>query len=578
MSCVPILEASKEGVPSGTPGPRRTVVVQTLVAGLLFGVAVSACMDRPDLATSGWRCSVDSDCQEGGICSAGVCYPPEDTACDELHDPACDDGRSCTTDYCELTMGRCIHVPIPSMCMIGDECGCAALNDAERCVMGFCDPDGGCFEGPSPEGMVCSAGASSCGGDVFEGLMCDGREPKDGGGCNLSGSCSAALPDSDISPLCLEGTGCAPFPLKSELESRQWASLHWDVKDDVRPSFAHVFFRDDGIVESSVMVGPETKELRYGNYSIGEDGRLVVTDTGERDFNVLVDPTATYGTAKDAGFYLTTRTALWLRTHAEIPKRAFTGRWHGVLVLTGAQVDAGLTELVLGMDDKGRLLKGHRQAVGRADKVIERYEPISGAVVTDDGWWLMLVEQEGGGIQLHGVMGARGQVMMGYVSHAGVRAGMFILVRDGVHALTSLPSESVVVGQGPAVATDHISLSYTFWADVIGTNVTQTTMGQSTLCETNSAELAPIGTTNNSTLTWTRAQWGERFHGWLTSGSMQAPVSPLVILAPLEAKNPLDVVMSDRAPSVMIWRPRMEMSTCEEDEEEPSEPESEPAE
>src|SRR5262249_32412799 len=101
------------------------------------------------------------DVCQNGVCESGA--PPD-----------CNDGVFCTTDSCDDSLNRCVHVSQQGCCQSDADCVDAdACTTDERCLSGtcasytvscpstpcaaaFCDPQTGCGVMPLPNGVNCS--------------------------------------------------------------------------------------------------------------------------------------------------------------------------------------------------------------------------------------------------------------------------------------------------------------------------------------------------------------------------------------------------------------------------------------
>ena len=177
-------------------------------------------------------CSDGDPCTVGEACNGGACVGG--VAQD------CDDGNSCTKDYCD-SAGKCIHAPLSgdcddgNACTAGDHCvggvcifdGPTDCDDDNACSTDACDPVTGCHytlnEDPCNDGDLCTVNDHCHLGDCIGGaeLVCN-----DGNLCTDD----ACLPDAgctftpnqdacDDGSICSVGDQCAggwcvPGPMK----------------------------------------------------------------------------------------------------------------------------------------------------------------------------------------------------------------------------------------------------------------------------------------------------------------------------------------------------------------------------
>jgi hypothetical protein len=166
-------------------------------------------------------------CNDGVSCTLDFCnedtdrceHTPDNTACDdhlfcngvETCDPLngcragtppnCDDGVACTIDACNETMDRCDHTPNDAVC--NDNLFCNGLE--------FCDLLNGCHAGTPPncnDGVSCTADScdevhDTCAhapndASCSDGLFCNGLEV-----CDPINGCKAGTP-----PNCNDGIAC----------------------------------------------------------------------------------------------------------------------------------------------------------------------------------------------------------------------------------------------------------------------------------------------------------------------------------------------------------------------------------
>ncbi|MSQ84353.1 MAG: hypothetical protein EXR77_15950 [Myxococcales bacterium] len=194
----------------------------------------SLCSSQP---LTGTACNDNNGCTGGEACNAGVCQGK--TKVD------CNDGKVCTSDFCNQNDGTCSFPPGPNglqcedgnQCTVGDACksgGCLAgkvtdCNDNDPCTVNGCDvKTGGCDFLLAPSGTACSDGDSCTVGDACKTGLCVAGKPKvcsDGNPCILpncdpgSGKCvpkNGSLPCNDgnacsQSDACTKGV-CMPGP------------------------------------------------------------------------------------------------------------------------------------------------------------------------------------------------------------------------------------------------------------------------------------------------------------------------------------------------------------------------------
>ena len=195
------------------------------------------------------ECDADADCDDGFFCN-GKETCGADHRCVAGTPPSCDDGVSCTVDFCDELQGRCVAVADAWACPEGDRCtpaGCAPVPECQvdadcddrlfcngpetcdtaagRCVAGVrpdCDDAVACTVDVCDEALArCQhvADATRCAGgevcsptagcevppacavdaDCDDGLFCDGVETCD----PVQHRCLAGTP-----PACDDGVAC----------------------------------------------------------------------------------------------------------------------------------------------------------------------------------------------------------------------------------------------------------------------------------------------------------------------------------------------------------------------------------
>jgi cysteine-rich repeat protein len=150
-------------------------------------------------------CTIDDQCDAAGDCIPGV---PR----------SCDDGKECTTDACNPSVG-CVHLNDSGPCTddgndcTGDVCnaglcvhptlanGTPCTSDGVECTTDACG-GGVCLHGQSPDGTACEDGAFCTANDRCVGGSCRGGQPRD---CQDGFVCTTDA--------CVEGMGCTHAPV-----------------------------------------------------------------------------------------------------------------------------------------------------------------------------------------------------------------------------------------------------------------------------------------------------------------------------------------------------------------------------
>ena len=181
---------------------RRVLVlpVLSLVAALLLG----ACGDNAPATNSSWKCSLDSDCDDGVFCNGAETCDPRRSRCLAGTPPSCGDDLECTIDLCDEATRQCAHVPDNSRCGAAQQC----VPDSGCVVGGACTGDLDC-----DDGRFCN-GAETC--DLAAGICVPGAPPScdDAIACTVdvcdeaTGQCLRVADGSQ----CAAGEVCIPAP------------------------------------------------------------------------------------------------------------------------------------------------------------------------------------------------------------------------------------------------------------------------------------------------------------------------------------------------------------------------------
>jgi hypothetical protein len=232
----------------GGPGAVEAITLQPLPAAGTYKVRVEGAGDdiqmyRLEIDVTNPDCAIDSQCDDGNLCTIDTCNPTFGTCSNtpvncsdgnpctlDLCDPAtgicdsepmlCDDGSVCTDDACNPAVGCEFTVVID--CSDGDLCtadlcdpdtgecsnpeiGC---NDFDACTLDECDPLTGCMHTPNVEcddgnictDDVCNPATGSC---LFVPVNCN-----DGNLCTTD-SCDPATGDCvHVVTNCDDGNAC----------------------------------------------------------------------------------------------------------------------------------------------------------------------------------------------------------------------------------------------------------------------------------------------------------------------------------------------------------------------------------
>jgi hypothetical protein len=143
--------------------------------------AAGGCTHTP--VANGTSCADRDFCDGVETCQAGACVAAAV--------PECDDGNSCTTDYCDARKRRCSHTGSSSCCTSDDQCAdddlcttnercsrgrCVSdpvlCESGGRCDLTTCDPALGCQLTALPDGSSCEDGDPCTSGETCRGGEC----------------------------------------------------------------------------------------------------------------------------------------------------------------------------------------------------------------------------------------------------------------------------------------------------------------------------------------------------------------------------------------------------------------------
>jgi hypothetical protein len=143
--------------------------------------SAGGCSHTP--VSDGTSCADRDFCDGVETCQAGACVPAAA--------PQCDDGNSCTIDYCDGRRRRCSHTGTSACCASDEECAdddlcttnerCSrgrCVSDAVvcagggRCDLTACDPTLGCQVTPLPDGASCEDGNPCTAGETCRSGEC----------------------------------------------------------------------------------------------------------------------------------------------------------------------------------------------------------------------------------------------------------------------------------------------------------------------------------------------------------------------------------------------------------------------
>ncbi len=553
-------------------------VTSSLLLALVL--LLGSCLERPDLAQSGWACATASDCAPGAACLSGVCFAADTTPCFQTVAPQCDDGLTCTADACDLTRNVCVHAQLPGTCMAdGASCGCEALTDRSRCVVGVCDPVRGCVERPQPAGTQCG-GSLSCASEAFMGRLCDGQVE----GCGAPGphACPAQADERSVG-MCLEDSGCAflPAPGESALLGH-WLQFGWSLKTGgnsaARTRPEEVEFLPDGVARLTIFNGSGTESIVFDHYAITPEGRLTFTAFDKRPPQADIDGTFRFAVAPVVGNWRRPDSTLLVRrSPASLTASHFEGRWRGFMTraVFGEGGTMETSALMIDIDSTGRVTRAVRTAPGDTATVVEEY--LAGGAV-DAGLWgrwaLTLITPDQSAMTLIGWLDQDGKLMVATLTAYGQVVGMALLLDAAAAAgPASVDGLYTISGTGPprvgseeAYARPFSFTSYLDATSGVG-RISTDDHEVAPLCEELAAVVSVQAEQRTVEVEWTRAGWRERLTGWYLPGSPIAPRIPFAVLAPAEPAIPADGSVAvgavfDAGLSVMAWTPLRARPEC----------------
>ncbi len=155
-------------------------------------------------------------CTVGDVCIKGVCLGSP------MDPKGCDDGNSCTIDYCDLVAG-CTHPPGSDPCDDGNPCTTNEVCNSGKCLPGKlvcpCAGDSDCVDGNPCTTDVCIEGVGCANSGLGPNKDCD-----DANACThvdvcAGGMCAgAAILCDDTNPCtfdsCVAETGCIYLPVQ----------------------------------------------------------------------------------------------------------------------------------------------------------------------------------------------------------------------------------------------------------------------------------------------------------------------------------------------------------------------------
>ncbi len=174
-------------------------------------------------AANNLLCSDDNPCTLNDKCSGSACSPGAALPCD--------DGDTCTADYCDTNTGKCAAKPLSGgactdgnactlddVCMVGlcQPANSKVCDDGNPCMQDLCDPaNGACVTKAVPDKGSCEDGNPCTLSDACKTGKCLAGNPKscdDGNVCTVdscdskTGACKAAPAQDGLT--CSDGDSC----------------------------------------------------------------------------------------------------------------------------------------------------------------------------------------------------------------------------------------------------------------------------------------------------------------------------------------------------------------------------------
>jgi hypothetical protein len=200
--------------------------------------AVLACDDKDDCTLDACDPAVGCDhvpldqtpCEDGDLCTKDdLCYEGE---CASGAYPLCDDGNPCTNDGCDPATGSCAHSPNAKTCDDHDPCttddrcteglcgGTAnvSCDDGESCTIDYCESPAGCMHKIAPSCLKCTLDAEcddgnpctteTCADGTCRASPLDGKPCDDGSVCTSGDQCLGGSCTGGNSSSCDDGNTC----------------------------------------------------------------------------------------------------------------------------------------------------------------------------------------------------------------------------------------------------------------------------------------------------------------------------------------------------------------------------------
>jgi len=199
----------------------------------------------------GTTCADRDFCDGVESCKAGACVPAAA--------PECDDGNSCTVDYCDARRRRCSHSGTSACCTSDAQCAdddlcttnerCSqgrCLSDpvvctpGGRCDLTACDPGLGCQITPLPDGSRCEDGDPCTSGETCRGGQCVVPQTAAIAAATNGGTQTLVVDQFVLKPLGKRGTRLSARGTFGSFSSLDPTSH--DVQIDVRDAEGYVLY------------------------------------------------------------------------------------------------------------------------------------------------------------------------------------------------------------------------------------------------------------------------------------------------------------------------------------------------
>lgn len=166
-----------------------------------------------DMDGDGFPNDIDCNPKDSGIYPGApeVCDGKDNNCNDKIDEGLCDDGISCTFDYCDILKGICNNAPDDSKCQDNNPCTQDKCEKGKGCVQipisgPECDDQNPCTFGDTCKDGVCVGTQSP--GCCKTSQDCDDKNPCTIDVCDLASGKCTYKPAQDGTPCDADGNGC----------------------------------------------------------------------------------------------------------------------------------------------------------------------------------------------------------------------------------------------------------------------------------------------------------------------------------------------------------------------------------